>query len=56
MARKKQEEPKQLVCVEPFVSLADGQYREVAEGEVVLSTDPVAEHGKPYLRELEPED
>jgi hypothetical protein len=51
----KQEQPKQLVAEESFVALIDGRAVQVPAGEVVLSTDPVAEVGKAYLRELEPE-
>lgn len=52
MPRKK-EEPKQLVAVDSFVALVDGRAVQVPAGEVVMSDDPVAEHGKAYLRELE---
>jgi hypothetical protein len=41
----------ELVATRPFVAFVDGLTVSVAEGEVVSSDDPVAEHGKPYLRE-----
>jgi len=53
MARGKEAQEQTLVATQPFVCFVDGRVVSVGEGEAVSSSDPVAEHGKPYLREPE---
>jgi hypothetical protein len=56
MPQSKQPEERRLVAEVPFVAFVDGRVVHVGEGEVVSSSDPVAESGKPYLREVDEAD